>query len=136
MFIIHPEHKKTIHCLWGKEPGPCDKSNQLLPLAQWDSKASEELWSVTLFLDIHLMLPFQGSKPGRASCMLGKHPVAHPSPAGTGARPAFRLTTSFLFSQNYLSEQDFVSVFGMTRGQFTALPGWKQLQLKKERGLF
>ncbi|XP_041527539.1 advillin [Microtus oregoni] len=38
--------------------------------------------------------------------------------------------------ENYLSEQDFVSVFGMTRGQFTALPGWKQLQLKKERGLF
>lgn len=38
--------------------------------------------------------------------------------------------------ENYLSEQDFVSVFGITRGQFTALPGWKQLQLKKERGLF
>ncbi|XP_013376424.1 PREDICTED: advillin [Chinchilla lanigera] len=38
--------------------------------------------------------------------------------------------------ENYLSEQDFVSVFGIKRGQFTALPGWKQLQLKKERGLF
>ncbi|KAG3291491.1 advillin, transcript variant X1 [Ictidomys tridecemlineatus] len=38
--------------------------------------------------------------------------------------------------ENYLSEQDFVSVFGITRGQFTALPGWKQLQLKKEKGLF
>lgn len=74
--------------------------------------------------------------------MLGKHPAAQlprqPTPhlLALGAHPAFRLTTSFLFSQNYLSEQDFVSVFGMTRGQFTALPGWKQLQLKKERGLF
>uniref|UniRef100_A0A8C6S177 Advillin n=1 Tax=Nannospalax galili TaxID=1026970 RepID=A0A8C6S177_NANGA len=38
--------------------------------------------------------------------------------------------------ENYLSEQDFVAVFGITRGQFTALPGWKQLQLKKEKGLF
>ncbi|XP_051026474.1 advillin [Acomys russatus] len=38
--------------------------------------------------------------------------------------------------ENYLSEKDFVSVFGVTRGQFMALPGWKQLQLKKERGLF
>ncbi|GAB1295636.1 Advillin [Apodemus speciosus] len=38
--------------------------------------------------------------------------------------------------ENYLTEQDFVSVFGITRGQFAALPGWKQLQLKKERGLF
>uniref|UniRef100_A0A8C4LIN0 Advillin n=1 Tax=Equus asinus asinus TaxID=83772 RepID=A0A8C4LIN0_EQUAS len=37
---------------------------------------------------------------------------------------------------NYLSEQDFVSVFGITRGQFAALPGWKQLQMKKEKGLF
>ncbi|XP_035112128.1 advillin isoform X2 [Callithrix jacchus] len=38
--------------------------------------------------------------------------------------------------ENYLSELDFVSVFGITRGQFAALPGWKQLQLKKEKGLF
>ncbi|XP_066865761.1 advillin isoform X3 [Kogia breviceps] len=38
--------------------------------------------------------------------------------------------------ENYLSEQDFVSVFGITRGQFAALPGWKQLQMKKEKGLF
>lgn len=130
--------------------------------------ANEELWPVTLFLDIHLMLPFQGlplvydlwckgSKPGGTACMLGtqlrsspagtdtrmlgKHPAQlprqpNPSPAGTDARPAFPLTTSFVFLQNYLSEQDFVSVFGMTRGQFTSLPGWKQLQLKKERGLF
>ncbi|XP_053410654.1 advillin [Nycticebus coucang] len=38
--------------------------------------------------------------------------------------------------ENHLSEQDFVSVFGITRGQFAVLPGWKQLQLKKEKGLF
>ncbi|XP_004601712.2 advillin [Sorex araneus] len=38
--------------------------------------------------------------------------------------------------ENYLSEQDFVSVFGITRGQFAALPGWKQLQMKKDKGLF
>lgn len=38
--------------------------------------------------------------------------------------------------ENYLSEQDFVSVFGITRGQFAALPAWKQLQMKKEKGLF
>ncbi|KAM9229872.1 advillin [Dugong dugon] len=38
--------------------------------------------------------------------------------------------------ENYLSEQDFVSVLGITREQFAALPDWKQLQLKKEKGLF
>lgn len=38
--------------------------------------------------------------------------------------------------ENYLSEQDFVSVFGITRGQFAVMPGWKQLQMKKEKGLF
>ncbi|XP_054435990.1 advillin [Pteronotus mesoamericanus] len=38
--------------------------------------------------------------------------------------------------ENYLSEQDFVSVFGITRKQFAALAGWKQLQMKKEKGLF
>ncbi|XP_006909038.1 advillin isoform X1 [Pteropus alecto] len=38
--------------------------------------------------------------------------------------------------ENYLTEQDFISVFGITRGQFAALPGWKQLQMKKEKGLF
>uniref|UniRef100_A0A8C0LAW0 Advillin n=1 Tax=Canis lupus dingo TaxID=286419 RepID=A0A8C0LAW0_CANLU len=46
---------------------------------------------------------------------------------------AQRLSTN---SSNYLSEQDFISVFGITRGQFAALPGWKQLQMKKEKGLF
>ncbi|XP_063808367.1 advillin [Pseudophryne corroboree] len=36
----------------------------------------------------------------------------------------------------YLSDQDFVAVFGMTRGEYSALPSWKQLNIKKELGLF
>lgn len=114
--------------------------------------ASEKLWPVTLFLDIYLMLPFQGlplvsglwcegSKPGRTACMLGtqlRSCLTSHLPHLLALIPALpSLSLQVLFSQqNYLSEQDFVSVFGMTRGQFTALPGWKQLQLKKERGLF
>ncbi|XP_060108858.1 advillin [Heteronotia binoei] len=38
--------------------------------------------------------------------------------------------------ENFLSEEDFVRVFGMNRDDFAALPTWKQLHLKKERGLF
>ncbi|XP_020845808.1 advillin [Phascolarctos cinereus] len=38
--------------------------------------------------------------------------------------------------ENYLSDEDFVAVFGIPRGKFAALPGWKQLNLKKEKGLF
>lgn len=38
--------------------------------------------------------------------------------------------------ENFLSEEDFVRVFGMSRDDFAALPTWKQLNLKKERGLF
>lgn len=38
--------------------------------------------------------------------------------------------------ENHLSEQDFVRVFGMTREEYAALPIWKQLLLKKEKGLF
>ncbi|KAL8163931.1 UNVERIFIED_CONTAM: hypothetical protein K2H54_041352 [Gekko kuhli] len=38
--------------------------------------------------------------------------------------------------ENFLSEEDFVRVFGMNRDDFAALPTWKQLNLKKERGLF
>ncbi|XP_066469584.1 advillin [Tiliqua scincoides] len=38
--------------------------------------------------------------------------------------------------ENYLSEEDFARVFGMTREEFAALPTWKQLILKKEKGLF
>ncbi|PIO33168.1 hypothetical protein AB205_0017310, partial [Aquarana catesbeiana] len=39
-------------------------------------------------------------------------------------------------SRNYLSDHDFVDAFGMTRGEFSALPAWKQLSLKKGIGLF
>lgn len=38
--------------------------------------------------------------------------------------------------ENYLSDHDFVDAFGMTRGEFSALPAWKQLSLKKGIGLF
>ncbi|XP_048343452.1 advillin-like [Sphaerodactylus townsendi] len=38
--------------------------------------------------------------------------------------------------EDFLSEEDFVRVFGMKRDDFAALPTWKQLHLKKERGLF
>ncbi|KAM8976191.1 advillin [Pelodytes ibericus] len=38
--------------------------------------------------------------------------------------------------ENYLSDRDFVSVFGITRGEFSALPAWKQLNIKKQLGLF
>ncbi|XP_077185065.1 advillin [Paroedura picta] len=38
--------------------------------------------------------------------------------------------------ENFLSEEDFARVFGMNRDDFAALPTWKQLNLKKERGLF
>ncbi|XP_015272840.1 PREDICTED: advillin [Gekko japonicus] len=38
--------------------------------------------------------------------------------------------------ENFLSEEDFVRVFGMNRDDFATLPTWKQLNLKKERGLF
>ncbi|EMP28977.1 Advillin [Chelonia mydas] len=38
--------------------------------------------------------------------------------------------------ENYLSESDFVAVFGIRREEFAALPSWKQINLKKEKGLF
>ncbi|XP_072522857.1 supervillin [Salminus brasiliensis] len=36
----------------------------------------------------------------------------------------------------YLSDQDFQDVLQMTREEFSALPNWKQLNLKKSKGLF
>lgn len=36
----------------------------------------------------------------------------------------------------YLSEDDFVSSFEMTKDEFNRLPIWKQTDLKKEKGLF
>ncbi|KAG9491613.1 hypothetical protein GDO78_000237 [Eleutherodactylus coqui] len=38
--------------------------------------------------------------------------------------------------ESYLSDRDFIAAFGMTRGEFSALPSWKQLNLKKQIGLF
>lgn len=38
--------------------------------------------------------------------------------------------------EDYLSDTDFTEVFGMPRGQFAALAGWKQLNLKKQKGFF
>ncbi|KAK1151281.1 advillin-like [Acipenser oxyrinchus oxyrinchus] len=38
--------------------------------------------------------------------------------------------------ENYLSDQDFADVFGISRGEFSAMPGWKQITLKKSHGLF
>lgn len=36
----------------------------------------------------------------------------------------------------YLSEKDFELALGMDRKEFNDLPSWKQIELKKERGLF
>ncbi|KAI3370212.1 hypothetical protein L3Q82_024994 [Scortum barcoo] len=38
--------------------------------------------------------------------------------------------------EKYLSDSDFNNVFGMTKDNFVSLPRWKQLNLKKEKGMF
>ncbi|XP_015676131.1 advillin [Protobothrops mucrosquamatus] len=38
--------------------------------------------------------------------------------------------------ENFLSDDDFMRVFGIPREKFIVLPTWKQLHMKKERGLF
>ncbi|XP_007445271.1 advillin-like [Python bivittatus] len=38
--------------------------------------------------------------------------------------------------ENFLSDDDFMRVFGIPWEKFAALPTWKQLHMKKERGLF
>ena len=38
--------------------------------------------------------------------------------------------------EDCLSADDFASAFRMERGQFAALPKWRQVRLKKEAGLF
>ncbi|KAL3082935.1 hypothetical protein niasHS_010737 [Heterodera schachtii] len=38
--------------------------------------------------------------------------------------------------EQYLSEAEFVRVFGISREQFDTLPRWRQLSMKKEAGLF
>ena len=39
-------------------------------------------------------------------------------------------------SQAYLSDDDFLSVFGKTKEAFYTMPKWKQDLLKKKQGLF
>uniref|UniRef100_A0A6J0SV50 Advillin n=1 Tax=Pogona vitticeps TaxID=103695 RepID=A0A6J0SV50_9SAUR len=38
--------------------------------------------------------------------------------------------------ENFLSDEDFLRVFGIPREEFAAFPTWKQLLIKKEKGLF
>lgn len=38
--------------------------------------------------------------------------------------------------QKHLSDSDFSSIFGMTKDEFAGLPRWKQLNMKKEKGMF
>lgn len=57
--------------------------------------------------------------------------------AGGGTReslPCF--TSASSLPQDYLSDQDFEAVFGMSRSAFSKLPLWKQQKLKKDKGLF
>ncbi|PIO34116.1 hypothetical protein AB205_0130010, partial [Aquarana catesbeiana] len=36
----------------------------------------------------------------------------------------------------YLTDSDFVNIFGMPKAQFSQLPKWKQQNIKKQHGLF
>ncbi|XP_063789984.1 villin-1 [Pseudophryne corroboree] len=38
--------------------------------------------------------------------------------------------------EEYLSTEDFTSIFGVSRNEFQALPEWKRQNIKKEKGLF
>ncbi|XP_034544371.1 advillin [Notolabrus celidotus] len=38
--------------------------------------------------------------------------------------------------EKYLSDSDFSDVFGITKDDFVSLSGWKQLNMKKEKGMF
>ncbi|KAK7915491.1 hypothetical protein WMY93_011252 [Mugilogobius chulae] len=38
--------------------------------------------------------------------------------------------------EKHLSDADFSELFGMSKGDFDGLPQWKQLKIKKEKGLF
>ena len=42
----------------------------------------------------------------------------------------------FFPPQKHLSEQDFESVFQMSRDSFDELPKWRRTSMKKEAGLF
>uniref|UniRef100_A0A6Q2YTC6 HP domain-containing protein n=1 Tax=Esox lucius TaxID=8010 RepID=A0A6Q2YTC6_ESOLU len=49
--------------------------------------------------------------------------------------PSLTNSTSTIF-QKHLSDTDFSVIFGMSKDQFAGLPQWKQLNLKKSKGLF
>ncbi|CAN0502590.1 unnamed protein product [Discosporangium mesarthrocarpum] len=38
--------------------------------------------------------------------------------------------------EQYLSDEEFYEVFGMTKADFAAQPKWKQQSQKKSKGLF
>lgn len=38
--------------------------------------------------------------------------------------------------QTYLSDEDFMSVFTMTKAEFAKIPGWRRDKLKKDAKLF
>ncbi|XP_067871824.1 villin-1 [Heterodontus francisci] len=38
--------------------------------------------------------------------------------------------------EQYLSDEDFLDIFGMTRAEFSEAPGWQQIILKKQKNLF
>lgn len=40
------------------------------------------------------------------------------------------------YFQNHLSDSDFSSIFGITKEEFAGMPRWKQLNMKKEKGMF
>lgn len=46
------------------------------------------------------------------------------------------LDRCFTVFKDYLSDSDFNSVFGISKDDFVNLPRWKQLNMKKEKGLF
>ena len=38
--------------------------------------------------------------------------------------------------EEYLSDTEFAQVFGMDRDQFSSMPAWKQIALKRSKSLF
>lgn len=41
-----------------------------------------------------------------------------------------------LHLENYLQDEEFLQVLGMERLEFAALPPWKQLNMKRDKGLY
>ena len=50
--------------------------------------------------------------------------------------PPHRNTTHPPAQEEYLSEQEFETVFGMDKEDFRAMPPWKRINLKKVKALF